>query len=380
MRTTVALIVLVNISAPFLLATQKTQLSRALQLKELIRKERPKFEEREQIKRDVLEELDRLNADQNRVRKKISEIIENQRELTMARDNLVIERDRRREAQIIERRRLAAIARFVYKIKKEGFLRFVIRGDNLGETAGRVRILYRTLRSHSLLTRQIDEHARRLEEGSAQLSIIGQELVRILQDLADQESLLANYLGRKKTVIAEINRQQTAYQLMVKEYRRISTELALMFERFDMTKSSQPLPRKASLPFPLSLGKVMTQFGRSVHEQFGTIVFHKGIEIEADHNSPVTAILNGVIEYEGWIRGLGNVLILNHGGGFYSLSARLFKTLKTKGISIEQGETIGYVGDTGTDEKPSLYFEIREGGKAVDPMAYFSIESMKNIL
>ena len=109
------------------------------------------------------------------------------------------------------------------------------------------------------------------------------------------------------------------------------------------------------------------------------IVNQKGIEIEAEHNTPVTAILPGVVEYEGWVKGLGNILIVHHGGGFYSLSAHLFKSLKMQGAKVQQGETIGFVGDTGNSEKPSLYFEIRENGKAVDPLMYFSPRAIASL-
>ena len=50
----------------------------------------------------------------------------------------------------------------------------------------------------------------------------------------------------------------------------------------------------------------------------------------------------------------------------------MFKPLKDQGQKVEKGEVIGLVGDTGDNEKPSLYFEFREKGKAVDPLAYFS--------
>jgi septal ring factor EnvC (AmiA/AmiB activator) len=66
------------------------------------------------------------------------------------------------------------------------------------------------------------------------------------------------------------------------------------------------------------------------------------------------------------------VAILHHGSGLYTLNAHLFKVAKNVGSRVEQGEVIGTVGDTGTNESPSLYFEVREKGKAVDPMAYFA--------
>jgi murein DD-endopeptidase MepM/ murein hydrolase activator NlpD len=129
----------------------------------------------------------------------------------------------------------------------------------------------------------------------------------------------------------------------------------------------------------LDKGRLVKAFGKSVHPKFGTVTFHKGVEIEAEHNSPVHAVMDGVVEFEGWVRGLGNVLILHHGGGFYSLHAHLFKTLLAQGAVVKQGESLGLVGDTGNSEKPSLYFELRKNGKAVDPTLYFTKLAMKSL-
>ncbi|NBX81613.1 M23 family metallopeptidase, partial [bacterium] len=91
------------------------------------------------------------------------------------------------------------------------------------------------------------------------------------------------------------------------------------------------------------------------------------------------SILPGAVEFAGWLRGLGNVMILHHGQGLYTLSAHLFKFNKQVGEAVEQNEVIGFVGDTGNREKPSLYFEVRSQGKAVDPMAYLNPQSISRI-
>ena len=61
------------------------------------------------------------------------------------------------------------------------------------------------------------------------------------------------------------------------------------------------------------------------------------------------------------------MVILHHGAGLYTLNAHLFKNLLAKGQRVMQGDSIGLVGDTGGNDKPSLYFEIRESRSSVDP-------------
>ncbi|MBI1859330.1 MAG: peptidoglycan DD-metalloendopeptidase family protein [Deltaproteobacteria bacterium] len=373
----IRLILILPIASAVLWATPN---NRAAELRELIQNERPRFEQREIAKHDLLEELDTINSDQNKVREKIAEIRSSHRELTMARDNLTMEFQKQASAQNTERARLGALARFIYKIKKDGFLRFVANGENLGQLAGRIRILYRTFRSHAQLTQKLDERAARLKKSEAQITTVQEELGKLLNELSNQEQLLQGYLERKRQTVALINRKQNIYQKAVREYRQVSSDLSQMFSTFPVTPKNATHPVRHSLPLPVPMGHITKGFGKSVHEQFGTVIFHKGLEIEAEHNTPVSAVFKGTVEFAGWLKGLGKVLIISHGAGIYSLCAHLFKTVKEKGATVEQGETIGYVGDTGSAERASLYFEIRENNRAVDPMAYFSSATLRSLL
>ena len=347
---------------------------RAKELREYIRKEKPRFTERENEKRDLLEELDRLNNEQNSIRERLSDITSNQQEMTMALDNLSVEFRKQRELESTEKKRLTILFKVLYKIRKDGMLRFLVNGDNLTNVAGRIRILYRTLRSHSVLTRQLEERAIRLGQSEKKLTVAKDEMQKLLGELGEQEELLKGFLEKKHVLLKSLNQKQQYFQTALKEFKTISKELSALFDNFESMRDSDGnfTPHRASLPLPVDVGKLVKNFGKSVNERFGTVTYQKGIEILADHRSEVKAVLPGMVEFDGWVKGLGNVLILHHGGGFYSLSAHLFKSLKPKGTNVLQGETIGLVGDTGNNDKPSLYFELRQNSKAIDPVAYFS--------
>ncbi|MBI4402580.1 MAG: peptidoglycan DD-metalloendopeptidase family protein [Deltaproteobacteria bacterium] len=357
------------------------EVERAKELKEYIRKERPQFEKREAQKRNVIEELDRLNASQNHVRSRVSEIITNRQELTVASDNLSLEHEKQKRQEDFEKHRLVLLLKVIYKIKKDGMLRFVIRGDNLSTLGGRVRVLYRTLRSHSRLTQQLQERAQKLQESEKKLQLAKEQLGQLLEELQDQELLLNEILAKKHVLLHSLDQKQQLFHSALREYKQVSKQLSALFNQFEATRTDGQtiLPGRGTLPLPLEAGRLLKTFGKLVHKQFKTVTYQKGLELEAEMNAPVRAVMPGIVEFEGWLKGLGNVVILHHGGGFYSLSAHLFKTLQLKGSSVQQGEQIGLVGDTGSSEKPSLYFELRENGKAVDPLAYFSQSALKNL-
>jgi len=362
--------------------TEQVQ-QRARALKTFLQKEKADFDLRETQKKTLLESLDDLNAKQNLVRSRLEQMAAHQQELNMSLENLALEYKNQKELERTQRKRLFLILKVVYKIQKEGMVRFLFYGPGISQLAGRVRVLFYTLRSHSQVTKQIQDRAQKLAATEAKLKTMKEKVGSLSEELRDQQYLLENLLKNKKRLVERINEKQSSYKLASKEYQRVSNQLSKLFKELPSAKkgidSSESLfEPKGNLPMPAA-GTIVQGFGKNVHEKFGTVTYHKGIEIEADFNSPVSAILPGGVEFAGWLRGLGNVMILHHGQGLYTLSAHLFKFNKNVGETVEAGEIVGFVGDTGNRAKPSLYFEIREKGKAVDPLAYLSANPQSSL-
>lgn len=366
---------------PALCVASTPAAERAKQLKAYLSKEKPQFEEREIQRQGILEELDRVNQSQNQVRGRISEILSNRQELQMALENLSMEVEKHRTIEKEQQERFFKLMKLVNKIRRDGPVRFALAGGDLSEVAGRVRVLFRTLRMHSMISNQIQERTKRLAESEHKLSDARESVHTLLTEMQEQENLLKTFLDRKKDVLAQLNRKQDRYRSASQEWVLVSKELNQLFKSLeaDRDTSGGLMPKRRSLELPLETGRLVREFGKYTHPKFGTVTFHKGVEIEAEQNTPVHAVLDGVVEFEGWVRGMGNVLILHHGAGFYSLHAHLFKPLIAQGANVKKGDPIGLVGDTGNSEKPSLYFEIRENGKAVDPTQYFSQLALKNL-
>ena len=361
--------------------------AKASELRGAIDKERPHFDVREGQRRDALEQLDHLNADQNAVREKLEKIQSEHQEMAMALENLSLETDKYRAQETLYRRQLLLLLKTVYELKQEGIIRFISRGDSFSQAFGRLRVLMKTLKSQTLISRQFTEKTTRLNESEKRLTQAKTEQHRLLAELHEQQTILQGYLKKKNAMITSINKRQGKYQSLVKEYRSVSRQVASLFDDLETERDSANdislvnglHHLRGKLPLPLLSGSVTGNFGKSVNRTFQTVVFRKGIEIETDYQTPVKAVLPGIVEYEGWVKGLGNVVILHHGAGLYTLNAHLFKNLLTKGQRVLQGDSIGLVGDTGGNDKPSLYFEIRENGRAVDPINFFSPTALANL-
>jgi murein DD-endopeptidase MepM/ murein hydrolase activator NlpD len=118
-------------------------------------------------------------------------------------------------------------------------------------------------------------------------------------------------------------------------------------------------------------GEIVRAFGKNRHPRFGTVTFNSGIDIQASPGAPIRAVATGVVEFIDWIAGYGKCIILNHGGGYYTLYAHLSSTFVNKGAKITGGDVIAEVGDSGSLEGFGCHFEIRKSKEALNPMEWF---------
>jgi murein DD-endopeptidase MepM/ murein hydrolase activator NlpD len=119
-------------------------------------------------------------------------------------------------------------------------------------------------------------------------------------------------------------------------------------------------------------GKIEVRFGRAVDPRFGTVTLQTGIDVRAPVGTPVRAVWDGRVAHAGWFKGFGNLLIVDHGDGVYSLMAHLDLLQKALGDTVRAGEEVGTVGETGSLKGPYLYFELRDGQRPIDPEPWLS--------
>jgi septal ring factor EnvC (AmiA/AmiB activator) len=124
------------------------------------------------------------------------------------------------------------------------------------------------------------------------------------------------------------------------------------------------LPRN-SLPWPVD-GSVSRPFGRQRNPELDTWVIRQGVTLSAPAGAGVAAVREGRVIYSGVFRSYGQVVILDHGGGFFSIYGELGEILRSKGAAVSAGEVLGRV--AGASGKGPLYLELRRGTEALDPL------------
>jgi len=114
-------------------------------------------------------------------------------------------------------------------------------------------------------------------------------------------------------------------------------------------------------------GELMNRYG-SPREEGGAV--WKGLFIRASTGQNVHAVADGRVVYADWLRGFGNLLILDHGGGYMSLYGNNEGLLRQLGDPVRAGDAVAQVGATGGVEESGLYFELRHEGKPFDPVKW----------
>jgi murein hydrolase activator len=190
--------------------------------------------------------------------------------------------------------------------------------------------------------------------------------------------------GRRKEYEAK-KAQLAAAQTQVAEAARRAKELeenakaltALLDKLFTAAKKRKPAPGvkavldvpRHSLPWPAE-GKVLSGFGREKDKDLGTWIVRQGLTLETAAAAPVMPVAPGRVIFAGPFRSYGQVVIVDHGGGFFSVYGNLGEILKDKGADARAGEPLARAGQAKGGSDGRVYLEIRRGTEALDPAAW----------
>jgi murein DD-endopeptidase MepM/ murein hydrolase activator NlpD len=130
-------------------------------------------------------------------------------------------------------------------------------------------------------------------------------------------------------------------------------------------------------PIRGGIGHISMYFGQNENPFSGQYYIHKGIDLSTyRQGDPIVATADGqVVTIDNDQGGFGNYIIIKHKHGFYTRYAHLMSSKVTRGQRVQQGDVIGYIGNTGLSTGPHLHYEIHVGSDVVDPYKYLNIRS-----
>lgn len=214
------------------------------------------------------------------------------------------------------------------------------------------------------LLAEMADNETRLQQQLEHLKTLATELASEQEQLqaakAERKTLLARLDASLKQDSAQVNRLKANQGALEKVLKALQDALSDL----PTNLGKQPFAGlRGKLKWP-SKGQMLHRFG-TAREQ-GTLRWN-GVLIGVPPNSAVRAVHHGRVVFSDWMRGFGNLIIIDHGGGYMSLYGHNESLLKGPGDWVRGGDTIATSGSSGGQNQPGLYFEIRHKGEPVDP-------------
>ena len=259
----------------------------------------------------------------------------------------------------------------LYKLGHAGYWRLLLDSSDL-RAIGRA---YRTASALNRLDRErVQQHQRTLE------ALAGER--RALEAHLKEVSRLQERAVAARNAIDRTVASRTSLVVSIDERRDLNAQLAGELEaaqqRLQGTVAQLggrggpvmlPLrPFRGALPWPAA-GVLIGRFGRATTSRFGTSIARNGIEISVAEGQPVRAVHEGTVAFSDQFTGYGNLVIIDHGDGAYSLYGYLSSLEAARGAHVDAQTRVGSYGRNPSGN-PSLYFELRIDGKPVDPVQW----------
>ena len=184
------------------------------------------------------------------------------------------------------------------------------------------------------------------------------ELNRIRND----KKALSNYIEEKEAGVIQL---ESIIKKVLEDKARFERELRIRKQQEALkTKSFKAL--KGQLPWPAE-GRIIAKFGRQWNSKLKTTTENPGIDIKGQPGSPIRTVLGGVVTTITYIRGYGTTIIVDHGGGFYTVYSHVTNIQTVVDGQVQNGDIIAYMGDSGSINGSKLHFEIWGKGQKLDP-------------
>ncbi|VAW37167.1 hypothetical protein MNBD_DELTA02-1253 [hydrothermal vent metagenome] len=342
-------------------------------IKERLKEERGEAKKFTKKAVSLLSELDRIDRALMRQRaelKKISRRLRRaEKDLARTDKKITVLNREKKKYQLV----LAGRLRAIYKMRSGKAAAELFSSFSTPEAERRYRYLSTVMDSDKELIEGAERNITELGRQRTRLASISKDILDTRARANKKKAETTRSRRDKRKLLSSVRRKKERHTALLKELLAAEADLRAVMERLGRASlsedSSEFARRMGKLPMPVR-GRVISSFGKKRHPRFKTVTFNNGIVIKAAYGAEVKSVYDGRVVYVGWLKGYGQVLIMDNGGGYYTLFAYLSDILIKKGEEVKEGETIALVGDSGPKDLTGLYFELRRKGVPRDPMVW----------
>ncbi len=342
----------------------------------------------------LLTELERLNGNIQNEGDKLTRL---KKELSKHEQLMVAKQDeaaQAKEAKEQAKRHIKKRLNSFYRMGDIGVMNVIFSTSELPDLLAFREYFDALLKRDQDVIREYRAKVETLEKTQLSLHQEKQVLMETIAKVKGQEEELASTREERLHLLQKVKTEKKLYQMALNELEGAADRLTNTLEQLKTeaakarhkevrpkeaksattTQKSRPdnlgfAAQKGRLAPPVP-GTVTTLFGKSVQAKFGITTFANGIDIKTAPGTEITAIYDGKVIYAKFLRGYGNLLIIDHGQQYLSLVSRAAKFFKDEGDTVTRGEVVGIMSDQEGLLGEGLHFEIRHGTTPENPLQW----------
>jgi septal ring factor EnvC (AmiA/AmiB activator) len=297
-----------------------------------------------------------------------------------------------------QQKRLSSLLRQQYMHGGQSYAQLILQNKNPSEIARDVKYFSYIAKEHAKVIDDMQGNLVKVKELNNQTAAALQEVAELKAKQEDEKKELEQQKKEKSKVVKSLSKQITAQRNEIDKLKRDEKNLSNLVERLAKIvpkKAKKTSKKKSGKPaeeevvsneatptnaysgsnFAALKGKLRLPVRGDVTNRFGaaredTGVSWKGLFIKAGEGNDVKSVAEGRVVFADWMRGFGNLIIVDHGDGYMSLYGNNQALLKAVGEEVNGGDSIASVGNSGGNESNGLYYELRRQSKPFDPLSW----------
>lgn len=355
-------------------------------IREQIKEFEEKIREQQKSERATLELLDTYDRKGTLVRTLISRLRAQEQDL-QKRIESTKKGMSRLEAQLdFLKRQYARYVTSVYRAGRTRDFELLLSATSINQFYVRNEYLRRFTDQRRRDAEHIAAKRKEVEDVQAQLHIQLSEEQRLIAEKGAEEERLAALAADRRDALSQIRKDKRLVQREIERQMRAAQDLEDMVAKLIEAerirkeheaelarKSKLPQPpvtggfdlKKGKLRWPVNEGTVVARFGNQKHPTLKTITLNTGIDIAVKAGTPVSSVADGEIAKIWWLPSYGNLVIIDHNGGYRTVYTHLAEIQAAEGTRVREGDIIGYTGETLNG--PRLHFELWKGKEKQNP-------------
>lgn len=297
-------------------------------------------------------------------------------------DRLIAEKEEElAQAQEDERRQYELFCQRVRMMEEEGEVSYwaiLFNSNDFDDLLDRFMMVEEIMDYDNAVMNQLIAIREQIKQDKEELELARQEQREAKEAQEAAKAELKRQEDQVDALIREIKSKQAELEKAEAQLKAAAASMDAEIKKKERELAAQLAARQVNIVseagfiWPLKNNKTITSmYGGRIHPITGRANNHTGVDIAAPGGTAILAAKSGVVLTSAYNSSYGNYVVVTHSNGQSTLYAHMSRRAVSEGAAVKQGQTIGYVGSTGSSTGNHLHFEVRVNGNRTDPLNYF---------